>query len=90
MFKLKADEYGWQKINQFNNHRYLLPEIRKVLLDIQPKKILDFGCGDGRFTRQISELGFDITGCDIDATGIQIAAQKNEGIFFFNCKKKTL
>jgi SAM-dependent methyltransferase len=61
---LRADEYA--KL-EFANTYYLafrdLPEIIKQY--VSGTKAVDFGCGTGRSTRFIRQLGFDVTGIDI-------------------------
>ncbi len=83
MMKKKADDYGWKNIGELPSQSLLFPELKKILLKINPKTILDFGCGNGGFTRRIQELGFDVSGCDIDRVGIEIARKNNRNIPFF-------
>ena len=50
-----------------------LPEI--ISLHVTGKKAMDFGCGAGRSTRFLTELGFDSVGVDISAEMLQKARQ---------------
>lgn len=43
-------------------------------------KILDFGCGDGQFTKRIVGLGKKVYGCDIDRELIQKNRKANHGV----------
>ena len=50
-----------------------LPEI--IGHHINGRKALDFGCGTGRSTRFLKELGFDVIGVDISEEMITIAKE---------------
>lgn len=60
----RADAYATL---EFKNTYYLayrdLPEI--IQQHVHGDKALDFGCGTGRSTRFLRQLGFDVTGVDI-------------------------
>lgn len=60
---------------EFPNTYYLayrdLPEI--ISKHISGFKALDFGCGTGRSTRFLKQLGFEVTGIDISEDMLQIA-----------------
>lgn len=38
-----------------------------------PARVLDAGCGTGRITVRLHELGYDVIGCDVDASMIDVA-----------------
>jgi ubiquinone/menaquinone biosynthesis C-methylase UbiE len=42
---------------------------------IPPVRALDFGCGTGRSTRFLRQLGFDVTGVDISENMLRIARE---------------
>lgn len=69
---IRAESYS--KL-EFPNTYYLayrdLPEI--ISSHVSGKKAVDFGCGTGRSTRFLKELGFDVTGIDISQDMISIA-----------------
>lgn len=59
-----------------------------VLIDyIQPlpdSRMLDIACGDGRYTIQLAQKGFDATGIDISVSSIDRASKsENERTHFF-------
>ena len=35
-----------------------------------PASVLDAGCGTGRVSIRLAELGYDVTGADVDATAV--------------------
>ena len=45
-------------------------------------KVLDAGCGNGFFTRQLCEKGFDAVGMDLEESGIVHARKLHPGIRF--------
>ncbi len=60
---------------EFPNTYYLayrdLPEI--ISRHVTGKKAIDFGCGTGRSSRFLKQLGFNVTGIDISADMLAIA-----------------
>ena len=50
-----------------------LPAI--IAAHVSGRKALDFGCGAGRSTRFLRELGFDATGVDISVSMIELARE---------------
>jgi SAM-dependent methyltransferase len=60
---------------EFPNTYYLayrdLPEI--ISSHVKGKRAIDFGCGTGRSSRFLKQLGFDVTGIDISADMLEIA-----------------
>jgi SAM-dependent methyltransferase len=50
--------------------------------DLPPGRLLDVGCGDGFWTSILRELGFEATGVDLSAGGIEAARSKYPGIPF--------
>jgi len=52
----------------------------KLVLEEGPKKVLDYGCGDGRVCRMIGKKQISATGVDIDRKAIKKAwGRKNGG-----------
>jgi len=51
-------------------------------LSLRNKIILDFGCGDGAFTRKLHKKGRTIYGCDIDSLQIKKAKQRSKHISY--------
>lgn len=46
-------------------------------------KMLDIACGEGRFAKQLAELGYDVTGIDLSTTSIETAKEaENEHLHF--------
>ena len=62
---------------EFPNTYYLayrdLPEI--ISKHVKGKKAVDFGCGTGRSSRFLKQLGFDVTGIDIAQDMLDIAKE---------------
>lgn len=79
----RADAYA--KL-EFPNTYYLayrdLPEI--IYKQVKGRKTLDFGCGTGRSTRFLKELGFDTIGVDISKHMIEKARESDpQGDYYF-------
>jgi SAM-dependent methyltransferase len=57
----------------------VFPRILEVLGDVSRKKILDFGCGQGRFSRAFNDRGAAVTGYDSSGKELHIASNLNDG-----------
>ncbi len=70
-FDKKNNQYDWRKIA---NPAYAqLLEIKHLLKSLAlstPKKILDFGCGSGRMSIPLVQMGFDVCGYDISENSL--------------------
>lgn len=75
-------KYGWLDGAAKPSHHYLADPVRSILMNIGARKILDLGCGNGALAHWLQACGFDVTGCDVDETGVAIAAEGNSGARF--------
>lgn len=57
-------------------------DVARELLDIKGNRILDVGCGEGRFTRFLAQAGATVTGLDVRQAVLDRAAarSKKEGV----------
>ncbi len=55
--------------------------IVKTVLDLQPRTVLDVGCGEGWLARALHEQGMDVTGVDAIPALIENAQAKGSGTF---------
>lgn len=73
-----AQELIYRKCSHLNLRRF---EECKTLIDwLDPRpgeRILDIGCGDGFWSRQIAERGAEVVGVDLSERGLALAAQRN-------------
>lgn len=74
-----ADGWIWMRLGQALSWIPLLRErayMGTMCLDSAVKgKLLDLGCGDGRFLALMREAGWDVTGIDTDPVAVQSAAE---------------
>ena len=54
------------------------PALKRVIGRVKEKKVLDLGCGEGRFSRFFARMGAKVTGIDISEELIK-AAREEEG-----------
>lgn len=59
------------------NRRYIDPFVWEALGDVQNLRVLDLGCGEGRFGRQLAERGARVTG--LEPTAALCAAAQARG-----------
>lgn len=70
-FTADYDEHG-------GIHREVLlnPALFQLLEDIDKKKVLDAGCGEGYLSRKLAKLGASVTAVDYSVKMIEIAKHK--------------
>ncbi len=71
----------WNPSLYAGNGRFVAVLAHSLLADLEPKpgeRILDLGCGDGFFTRQIMESGAAVVG--VDASSQMVAAAAERGV----------
>jgi len=78
-----ADQYNeWDKVATTDwelGHK----NVAKLLQPIKGKKILDYGCGSGKFSVYLSKLGAKVVGIDISATQLEVARKgKDKSIIY--------
>lgn len=77
-----VSDYGWCDSEAKISHAYLAQPVRDILSNIEAKRVLDLGCGNGVMAHWLQKCGFDVTGCDIDSGGIDIARSGDSGARF--------
>jgi 2-polyprenyl-3-methyl-5-hydroxy-6-metoxy-1,4-benzoquinol methylase len=77
-----ADEYAvsvaWRERPEAGGDAYgILPDLLELLGNINNRKVLDAGCGDGYLARVLAALGAQVTGIDLSPQLIKMARGKN-------------
>jgi SAM-dependent methyltransferase len=68
---------GWSEwVHNNDNRLYVLdPAHLKQIGDVADKRVLDAGCGEGRFARMLAERGANVTAFDFSPRMIELAKQ---------------
>src|SRR5213083_3509867 len=61
--------------NDYRNH-YLMPRMLAMLGDVAGKTILDLGCGEGGYARELARRGARVTGVDGSERLIEVARER--------------
>ena len=64
---IKEDEYAG--ISYFS----VIKILKRILKEINPKSLLDFGCGDGKLIHELKDTKIDLTGIDNSKKAINFA-----------------
>ena len=78
----KVDDYGWKNTEKACSHAYLEPAILGCCRTLNIKRVLDLGCGNGALCNTLFKAGYEVTGCDADEKGVQLARQNNPTVTF--------
>ncbi len=71
-WRTKENPQGW-----FYNDHLEIPAVNKLLGNVEGKKILDFGCGTGIYTKKLAKKGAVVKGFDISEEMLSIARKEN-------------
>jgi ubiquinone/menaquinone biosynthesis C-methylase UbiE len=63
--------------NDYRNF-FLMPRMLEMLGDVSGRQILDLGCGEGGYSRQLKRRGANIIGADGSETLVRIARERAE------------
>ncbi len=76
----------FQKCYNFKRHGWgtnkISPQIKKYLTKIKQGNLLDIGCGEGKYTRLASQLGFKAIGIDYITKAIESAKKRSKNCSF--------
>ena len=61
--------------NDYRNH-LLLPLTMRMLGDLHGKRVLDLGCGEGGYARELCRRGANVVGVDGSARLVEVARQR--------------
>jgi len=76
-------QYEWLSADPVPAHAYLLPAIRRMLpASGNGCRVLDMGCGNGYVAAHLARDGFEVTGFDLSADGIEIAQRQYPMVTF--------
>jgi SAM-dependent methyltransferase len=73
---------GWaERVRTGTDHNrvHLLdPAMLGILGDVTRQRVLDAGCGEGRFARMLAERGAKVTGIDLSPRMVELACEQEE------------
>lgn len=67
--------FRWDDLETYSTD-YLSKPVLAVCRKLQPQSILDIGCGNGSFTKELCTLDAEIIGVDYSAEGIEMARRR--------------
>lgn len=80
-----ASSYIYDGMDVTHMHRYFVPPILKLVEQWKPRRLLDYGCGNGALCRELKKHGVEeVVGMDPSETGIIEARTAAPEISFFN------
>src|ERR1043165_8328054 len=68
----------WASHADTNDYRnfFLMPRMLEMVGEVSGRRMLDLGCGEGGYARELTRRGADITGVDGSETLVQIARER--------------
>ena len=78
-YRKLADAYA-EKVNTKPHNAYLeMPAVLSLLPDVRGKRVLDAGCGTGRYTEWLLEHGAEVVGFDASPQMLEHAKERTGG-----------
>ncbi len=61
--------------NDYHNF-FLMPKMLEMIGEVGTRKVLDLGCGEGSYSRELARRGAEVTGVDGSARLIEVARER--------------
>lgn len=74
-WRTKENPQGW-----FYNELLEMPATLDLMRDVKGKRVLDFGCGTGIYTKLLTKKGAKVKGFDISSGMLEIAKRENPNL----------
>ena len=71
-----ADDWVTHADSSDYQNLFLVPRMLQMVGDVNGRRVLDLGCGEGRYSRELARRGARVTGVDASARLIEIARQR--------------
>jgi 2-polyprenyl-3-methyl-5-hydroxy-6-metoxy-1,4-benzoquinol methylase len=79
-----VDDYGWASGQGPQSCGYIAPRILELLAQLNVKRVLDLGAGNGALCVQIAAAGYEVAGVEYDKAGVELARKSHPEIPFYN------
>ena len=79
-----VNDYGWSSEQGPQSCGYIAPRILELLKQLNVKRVLDLGAGNGALCAQIASEGYEVAGVEYDKVGIELARKSHLEIPFYN------
>jgi ubiquinone/menaquinone biosynthesis C-methylase UbiE len=71
-----ADDWAVHADSSDYQNVFLVPRMLQMLGDVRGRRVLDLGCGEGRYSRELARRGARVTGVDGSARLVEIARER--------------
>jgi 2-polyprenyl-3-methyl-5-hydroxy-6-metoxy-1,4-benzoquinol methylase len=79
-----VDNYGWASDQGPQSCGYIAPRIFELLKQLNVRRVLDLGAGNGALCAQITSVGYEVAGVEYDKAGVELARKSHPEIPFYN------
>lgn len=81
---------AWSWKNEAHEEFPQVKKFKQFFKDMPGKKMLDLGCGEGRWAKFFEQSKFEYEGCDISQRLVDIAKKRHPKFNFFQCSVEDL
>src|SRR6185295_9499379 len=71
-----ADDWVTHADSSDYQNLFLVPRMLQMVGDVNGRRVLDLGCGEGRYSRELARRGARVTGVDASARLIEVARER--------------
>lgn len=79
-----VETYGWETVTIPESCGYITPEILRILISLEVKRVCDLGSGNGALVASIRDSGFYSAGVEYDKEGVMLSRRKFPDVNFYN------
>jgi SAM-dependent methyltransferase len=78
-----VSDYGWTSSQPDLALHYLSPKVIGALRQLDVRRVLDLGAGNGALCAELSRYGYEVVGAENDEKGVALARAAHPGVPFY-------
>jgi 2-polyprenyl-3-methyl-5-hydroxy-6-metoxy-1,4-benzoquinol methylase len=81
-FRRNLAKYHYDSAEAPHTEAYLWPHIITLCAQLNARRIVDIGCGNGALCRELASRGYEVVGCEPSADGVRFAQSSAPELVF--------
>src|SRR5437867_9989835 len=76
------EDYHYGSAEAPHTEAYLWRHIIKLSAELNARRVIDIGCGNGALCRELASRGYEVVGCEPSADGVRLARSSAPELVF--------